>query len=52
MTYIIHKNVPVTLTTAAMLDNLAEKVDKSPLNWVVKYCLLAIKTVKAVPYMK
>jgi len=38
------------LTTAAMVDNLAEKVDECPLNGIVKYCSLTVGTVKAVRY--
>ena len=38
------------LTTAMMVDNLAEKVEKCPINQVVKYCLHTIGTTKAVRY--
>ena len=38
------------LTTAAMVDNPAEKVNQCPLNRVVKYCLHTIWTAKAVRY--
>ena len=37
----------ITLTTAAMVDNLIEKVE-CPLNRVVKYCLHKTRTASAV----
>ena len=39
------------LTTAAMVDNLAEKVNECQLNQVAKYCLCTIGTMKADPYI-
>ena len=38
------------LTTAAMVDNLAEKVDECPLNRDFKYCSRTIGTATAVRY--
>ena len=40
------------LTTAVMVDNLAEKVDECPLIGVIEYCLRTIGTTKTVCYTK